>query len=682
MTPRPAAALWLCCALCAAPASAVDEKAREAAPLTAPARVELTAVAPLGALVVPLSAPVLDAGALPVAPRAPVPSEPAVAAPSALPASVLPAAAAAAEAFSPAQAVAPAAPELKADSSVEQMTTAGAVRFDRAGPVAQAEAETSWRFNEAPESYRRELAARGAPKVELTRVLSREGSSGVLFEAKLGEKTVAVKTYGSRSSQDWQDTLGYFGNEVRMGREMSRVLGPVGMAPRSYGEVDIGAGGNPSWAMDVIKGADPDFLSAEDARRLITPETLRQAARGIDLLRKAGLGGGDSPQPMILLRDQEIHGVPRKAGDVVFMDAGGLTSNRRIWKSPEDQAAELAFIRLRADQLLASDPGITIAAAAQLANAERLQLQERARKLARAALAAAPVSKPASADPAFDDYLKDQTGFGLAGLKSQGVSPTQLRQLRAAYEKERPPPSTDFPDGPPLPPVSRDAAKPSGRLKIRAGGKDSVVAVILNRKPGAMEATFLGETAGGAVAVKTAQYVSIEPKSEAEARKALYAEAASLRSAAAAAKSAGFPSNVSFPDLLGLGFMDEGLAGRIYGEAQRVPVLLMRRSPGVTLEKWLSSGRKLNARDFDGLVRAVKLLHASGLVHGDLNIGNILVREDAATGRQSFVLVDFGASRRKETVDASSWEAFKAEDLRELSDAADYFRSKGRLGSP
>lgn len=670
------AALCAAALLLAARSWSADETARDVKPLARPEAPALTALSPLA---VPLTAVGPQAAALPA--NLPAPAEPpplpasAVAAPGAT--------AVAAQAVAPPAAAAEAAaaaPEAKADQPVESLTAAGAIRFDRAAPLAQAQAQTPWRFDEAPDAYRQELAARGAPKVELTRVLSREGSSGVLFEASLGGRKVAVKSYGSTAGEDWPGLLSYFHNEVRMAREMSRVLGPRGMAPKSYGEVDIGARGNPSWAMEIIDGADPELLTASEARRLITPETLRQAARGIEMLKAAGLGGGDSPQPMILQRAQTINGVPRRAGDVVFMDAGGLTQDRRIWKSAEDQAAELAFVRLRADQLYASDPGAAVAGAPALSAVEHAKLIERARKLAQAALAAPRVQKPASSDAGFDEYLRNETGFDLASLTKQGVPPQQIEQMRAAYLRERPPPALDFPDGPPAPGGAGVPGKLNGQLMVRSNGKDRLVTAVLNRKPDAMEATFLGlDGQADGIAIKTAQYVSVEPKKEAQAQAALRAEAAALRAAAGASRKAGFPKNVSVPEVLGLGFMDPSLAAGIYGKPQRVPILLMRRAKGVTVENWLNSGRRLDGPSFAGLIDAVRRIHESGLAHGDLNMGNILVSEDAATGRQSFVLIDFGASKSRDQVDSDLWSAMIRDDQKSLAEIAGFFRKKGRL---
>ena len=50
--------------------------------------------------------------------------------------------------------------------------------------------------------------------------------------------------------------------------------------------------------------------------------TTPQAAEGIELLKQKGLGGGDSPQPMILTEPQLVNGVPRISWLVPYLPAG------------------------------------------------------------------------------------------------------------------------------------------------------------------------------------------------------------------------------------------------------------------------------------------------------------------------------------------------------------------------
>ncbi len=263
---------------------------------------------------------------------------------------------------------------------IEELASASAEKFDLAHFSRGAET-----FLAAPGDYRQGLAERRVPRVEIKGVVSLEGSSGAVFAGELDGHAIAVKTYGALSKEDWPSVVGYFRNEIAMAAAMSRVLGPKGMAPKSYGEVDIGERGNPSLGMELIKGTDPDRLTARAAVKLITPETIRQAAEGIRLLREAGLGGGDSPQPLVLTRDQIVNGVRRKAGDIVFMDAGGLGTDPKKWKAPEDEAQFLAFCLLRARELAATRPNELLGD--EVLSAEAIaSLSARAKKLVRAIL--------------------------------------------------------------------------------------------------------------------------------------------------------------------------------------------------------------------------------------------------------------------------------------------------------
>jgi hypothetical protein len=609
------------------------------------------------------------------------------------------------------QAQSPSAPD-KAQPGLGGQVEQGRVLFDEvkpSGPESSDPADAvearnliNEELNQSPPSYRAALAKRGAPKVEVTGVLSREGSSAVVFEAELNGKKIAVKTYTGGPEEHVGGAIDYFRNEIKMAEGMHRALGPKGMAPAVFGEVDIGGNGNPSWGMEKIVGKDPYLMTAEDARRYITPAAMRQAAEGIGLLRAAGLGGGDSPQPLILTQDQLVSGVPRKAGDVVFVDPGGLTEDEKRWKSPFDEARSLAFARLRAETRSRAEPGTTLNDQ-YLSQEEHAKLLERAGALAKSVLPAA--APPAGLDAAFEAYLKQETSFGSRELTKQGVRRESMRgmlrnymdetaisadspkarALLAAYGFAEPPAPAaapnPFPAGPPPSPAGADAAsRPSGALSVRAASRDILVTVTLDGRPGRMEATFLAaDGRGQGVAIKTAQYTGITGKPEREAKSALEKEARAIAAARAAAARPGFPGNVSLPEVVGLGYMDEGLALRIYGEKARVPVLLMKRSPGVTVESWFYGGKRLSYQDYKGLIQAVALLHENGIAHGDLNFGNILIQQDPVTGRQSFTLIDFGASRGKGAVDADMWADMKRHDLAALEEIAGGFKDKGTL---
>ena len=63
---------------------------------------------------------------------------------------------------------------------------------------------------------------------------------------------------------------------------------------------------------------------------------------------------------MILTRAQLINGVPRKAGDVIFMDAGALSAHKSIWQKPVDLAGQIARVRTAALQARPGEEMLTI----------------------------------------------------------------------------------------------------------------------------------------------------------------------------------------------------------------------------------------------------------------------------------------------------------------------------------
>ena len=321
----------------------------------------------------------------------------------------------------------------------------------------------------------------------------------------------------------------------------------------------------------------------------------------------------------------------------------------------------------------------------------------------------APAAKPgpaATIESGLETYLHKELRLRL----KQGVTRADLRRIVGNYLKEshvaegspqgrellarygfeenagdapavpRPQGRDSFPEGPPPAQSPAGGMRPSGVLRI--GGSDDLVGVTLDRKPEPFEATFLAsDREGRGVAVKTAHYVSVVGQSELEAQAALRSEAQALRQAGEISRQAGFPTNVDIPGVRGLGYMDQGLAQAIYGERQRVPILLIERARGVELSRWLDARRSLNQQDFAGLMKAVQLLNDNGLAHGDLHTGNILVREDPATGRQFFSLLDFGASKNRSAVSAGRWAGLTAADAQALRGIANQAKEHGQLRS-
>jgi GGDEF domain-containing protein len=202
--------------------------------------------------------------------------------------------------------------------------------------------------------------ARVLPKAKLEKVLSNEGSSGLVFQGSLADGTpVAIKTFSEHPTMGaamWGDRLSYFDGEVGNYRVMEAAL-PRGLTPKFHGEVDVS--GNPSFAMEMIVGKDPDALTAREAAAM-SPKAAAQVRDAIEALGRAGYGGYDSPQPMILTRDQVINGVARSKGEVAFMDAGGLTRDTRAWLTPERFASELILWREIGRRFADSRPDATV----------------------------------------------------------------------------------------------------------------------------------------------------------------------------------------------------------------------------------------------------------------------------------------------------------------------------------
>ncbi|UPT73565.1 MAG: hypothetical protein M0D55_17145 [Elusimicrobiota bacterium] len=220
----------------------------------------------------------------------------------------------------------------------------------------------------------------GRPRAQIVRELSTEGSSAIVYEGRLDGGPVAIKTYTAplRGPADWPRTLEYFRNEVSNYRVLESAL-PKGQVAKLHGEVEVG--GNPSFATEMIRGKDHFALTAAEARN-IRPEAIEQAADAVNRLGRRGVGGTDSPQPMILTADQVINGVQRRAGDVVFMDAGALSKDQSKWMKPSALAEDVAMARelgrragpefaaMKVEQLYAALPKDVVAQARAVAKAE------------------------------------------------------------------------------------------------------------------------------------------------------------------------------------------------------------------------------------------------------------------------------------------------------------------------
>ena len=218
-------------------------------------------------------------------------------------------------------------------------------------------------LNGAPRAYRQRLLADQAPKVDINAVRANEGNDLVL-EGRIKGEDVVVETAKAPSSADiaafgqeraWTKVVDRVQERVTKSKLLNSVLGPLGMAPEVYGEVDIGGNGNPSYAAQNVAGKTLGELTHAQAKRWITPETVRQAFEGKRRLAESGLEGKDAPEILVLTKDQTVSGVAKKAGDVVFVDSRGRSDPAR-GQTPEQLAREMVFRHLWADEALAKDP--------------------------------------------------------------------------------------------------------------------------------------------------------------------------------------------------------------------------------------------------------------------------------------------------------------------------------------
>lgn len=251
-----------------------------------------------------------------------------------------------------------------------------------------------------------------------------------------------------------------------------------------------------------------------------------------------------------------------------------------------------------------------------------------------------------------------------AAFKSRADTASTILDLYALTDEAPAAPSTrsTSPRGPP-------------RGDVLVGGKPLTVA--FDRVPGGMEATFMATDGTRRLAVKTARYTGVSPKSVERQRADLEREARLTRRAGAVAAQPGFPANVSIARVVGEGGLTPALARQVFGDESAVPAILLLESPGRTLQVHLAAGGTLSRRDFQGLLDAYAKLHAAGFVHGDPNLGNILIAERG--GRQFFTILDFNASKEKAELDAGSWRDYVSDERRSVEEIAGFFESEVRL---
>ena len=120
--------------------------------------------------------------------------------------------------------------------------------------------------------------------------------------------------------------------------------------------------------------------------------------------------------------------------------------------------------------------------------------------------------------------------------------------------------------------------------------------------------------------------------------------------------------------------------------------LVMELVPGGTLEGWIDRTGPLHPREAGrvllGLLDALALAHAAGVIHRDVKPQNLLVATDAG-GRARLQLADFGIARLRDAQDLThtgtllgSWALMAPEqrmDARHVGPASDVFAAAGTL---
>lgn len=245
--------------------------------------------------------------------------------------------------------------------------------------------------------------------------------------------------------------------------------------------------------------------------------------------------------------------------------------------------------------------------------------------------------------------------------------------LGGAPEKESAPPA----EAPP-----RSAAPLEGTLTRLSARGNERLKVVFARPPERMESTFLLNDAGGRLlALKTARYVGIKARGPRQMAALLTQESHLLRRAGEISREPGFPDNVGVAEFLGYAQLSPELTLAIYGDTLETAGLLLRGLPGRTLYQHFSAGGSLDARDFDALIAAYRRLHRGGVLHGDPNMGNIMITRK--NGRQSFSLLDFNSGKDGSEVDGDTWRGYTHDELASLEDIREFFRDAGRLvGEP
>ncbi|MBI4057568.1 MAG: protein phosphatase 2C domain-containing protein [Elusimicrobia bacterium] len=296
--------------------------------------------------------------------------------------------------------------------------------------------------------------------------------------------------------------------------------------------------------------------------------------------------------------------------------------------------------------------------------------------------------------PTGKSYILDVAQHYFGPIEEAKFSGTSGKDLYSKYqydamgslqrrESQSPTPPHHPPDvGPAKPRLNarEGVGGPSGKITLYKGGQTHEFSITLDRQPETAEGTFTGVDAqGNGIAIATPYYVGVEPKglSPKQLRANMLRQASAGRRLQTLVTSGGFPENFHTAELLGLGTMEPALAKSIFGREEEVPVLLMRRSPGLTLSQWLLKGRKLDPQDWEGFTKGIRTLHEKGVVHNDLNTDNILVFEDPRTSRQHFTIIDPEMARFRDETSPATWKQYEDQENEELRQLGSQFRDSG-----
>ena len=176
------------------------------------------------------------------------------------------------------------------------------------------------------ENYKSDLALRGETppqaKIDTSKLLG-EGSGAKVFEGTVGsiEGKYAIKVYKNPPpGTPVKETLDYFNQEI----ENAKLLSDLGIGPKFISKVDVN--GNPAFATEILQGKFPEELTASEARTLLVSAEDKLK----EIVTKLKAKGYTQPdfQYYIITEDTFVNGkLVRKAGDIVFIDAGSLSKN-------------------------------------------------------------------------------------------------------------------------------------------------------------------------------------------------------------------------------------------------------------------------------------------------------------------------------------------------------------------